>query len=1193
VLDPDGRPVPGAKVTLVRAASGVEDSSTITTATGDFFFSALQPTLYTLNVEASNFRGYSQANIKVDAAAETSLAAIKLEIGRVEAKVEVQAALQTLQTGNAEVTSTLRSKEIQGLPLFERDPLRLLVTQAGVSSNGRGDRVVNGQRVALSNVTLDSINVQESFLRGRALDVSTNRVRIDSVNEFTLVTSNPSLIYGVGSIQVATNTPTDLGQFRGSLYWNHLNNATAAQGWYDNWQGLPSRNLRNQAGATVSGPIIKNKLFYFANYEGLLRRNRQGRRTLVPTDTYKNGVLFLEDAAGVRRSINIAQITGKAADPVVAGVLASLPGSAQINDFRVGDSVRGQLNNFGGYAFQQREDQDIHLGLGKLDFVANRKNTFTFAYSVMNDRQDIPFLSTAAYATPNVYTSSRTNLISGSWRYNPTATLTNEFRVGMNMPRIDFINTSRERYNFTLFNTYPLDFLSGLVPDSSRGPENVAPANEGNCSSQLTNQRAFFSADSSNPFGGCNPQGRRERVFNLQNNASYLKGRHTFQFGVAVQRFGIEARREDDVLPSYRIRFNDTDYFRIADRLAFLNDGRPLRLSSFGEAVFGFPSGTFDAVVQRAVLTGRSSNYEFRRPLLNEFRLTNFSGYVQDSWKLSAKLNVNLGLRYEYFTPVDERLGMAVLPDLPQGGGDLIPLLYNRNYSHNFFGAGTNRRLSRPDRNNYSPYLGFAYAAASNLVIRGAYSINYVNDNYVRSVSTVVRENLVRSSLSGALADGNVSRGPTNLRGYLGDLSLSGLFNDFQGFNQVTAIDPNLQVPSVQQWNFGVQYKMKDWLFDGRYVGNHLAKGLRTIDVNQVQLPAAFLDVFQRNRAIALSNNPNASLVPFPGIRNGGFIDTAGRVDLNAFQFLVNGEAGELAKYFQQQGRNTGNNIFMANPLAPDGIFLLSNLGRSRYDAFQFNVTRRTNIGLTLLANYTFSKVLSDLPDDTAQRVEPYLDLKNRRLDRARAPFDLTHAVKLSWIYDLPIGKGRLSMGRANAVFGGWTLSGISIIQSGAPFSVLSQLGTLASRDRSFQNPASSSLSRNELAPFFGLVLDGSGPRFVQTQRLATRDAFGFRLPATYNNFSPAPAGGVGNLGLRSFNGPSSFNLDLALQKTIKVSESNRLQLRVEAFNVMNNVSWFVGDQILGGSAGLELGRQDIRPLYQPRRLQFALRYSF
>ena len=224
VSDPSGAPVPNAAVNLSLAGGSKPILTTVTTAEGLFSFTNVRPESYDLTVDSKGFLKYTLRGVKVDTARETSLPRIQLEVATVTQAVDVVADAQTIQTSNAEISTTVTNEQVRRLPLLDRDPISLIATQAGVSSNA-DDIVINGTRSSYSNITLDGINIQDNFIRTGGLGYQPNRLVLDQVSEFTISTSNTNATVGGGSSQITLTTPSGGNTYHGSAYWFNRNNA--------------------------------------------------------------------------------------------------------------------------------------------------------------------------------------------------------------------------------------------------------------------------------------------------------------------------------------------------------------------------------------------------------------------------------------------------------------------------------------------------------------------------------------------------------------------------------------------------------------------------------------------------------------------------------------------------------------------------------------------------------------------------------------------------------------------------------------------------------------------------------------------------------------------------------------------------------------------------------------------------------
>src|SRR5689334_1915572 len=290
VVDATGAAIPEATVSLQLPGSGTPAYSTKTTAAGAFTLPSVNPVSYDLVVEAKGFLTAKVSDVKVDPGSSRDIPAIKLDVAGVSQSVEVTTASDTVETSNAEMTTTISQSQIQALPVINRSPLGFLQTQAGIN-NAAGNTTVNGQRSTYVNVTLDGINVQDNFIRTNDVDFLPNLLLLDQVAEVTVTSSNASSASYGGSSQVQFTTPSGGNEYYGSAYWSNRNNYFAANTWFNNkaGTGIPFLN-QNQLGGSIGGPVLKNKLFFYSNFEAFRLRQQSSINTTVLTPDARNGI---------------------------------------------------------------------------------------------------------------------------------------------------------------------------------------------------------------------------------------------------------------------------------------------------------------------------------------------------------------------------------------------------------------------------------------------------------------------------------------------------------------------------------------------------------------------------------------------------------------------------------------------------------------------------------------------------------------------------------------------------------------------------------------------------------------------------------------------------------------------------------------------------------------------------------------
>jgi hypothetical protein len=1059
VEDAGGQPVPGARVTVALPESAVAYSSTLTSPGGTFLFPILKPALYELTVEAPGTRKVTLSNVRVDPAAETSLPAIRL------GSADAQAPQQPLQTTAVDVAFTATDREMSRLPLPRRDPLYLAETLPGVQNNGRAPLGIYGESAALANITYDGMNVNSIGLA----------LRTDQAGEATVVTGS---IAGCGCSQIAFSTPSGGRTFHGAAYWLIVPPATAARTWTDNSNNTPATTSLNQLGATFGGPLKKNRLFFFLNYEADLDRSTVTRTGDVPT----------------------APLTSR--DPLMQQVLALIPS-----------------NPSGTYRGVQSNGGSTQIALARLDYLASARHSFSLTFTDQRSSADDPTDSSVFGSKPTTTIGVSAPFYSASWRWSPTARWTNEVRAGANLSEIDFRNSLRSQFGFIAI----LDDPSVTV---------------------------------SQPMSGLDPERRADRQYGYQDNLTWTAGKHILQAGLWFQQYRLNS---DGV-----------------------NDGPLDSLTVPRYVVNVIAQGAIAQVDQRFNIASPTSGYSSGSTARSRLSANMISGYLHDDWKLLPSLTVSLGLRYDYLSRPNERTGAAIIPVLSGSASDAV---YDQNLTFAF--ASGAQPFYRKDFDNYSPYVGLAWkpSATLPLVARGGFNIAYLNDDLLPNLSIYALQNPFQSfDVTTDLSASPVplAKAPATPVPVLpSSLTLASLLAFANSYHQepgtVYAIDWNIRTPNVKYWNVGVESAPKGFQVDVRYVGNRLEEGPRSINRNQVMMSSDFLAAFSQVQAALKSGAPTSG---FPGLLGGGLCSNFSlancQPDLYARSLILTGQAGELARWFQGQGYNAAFNYnFLGNPLAPQGIDLLSQLGISRFDGLQVSIARHAAAGLDVSASYVFSKVLSTLDDYRQGAIDPYLNLHDPSLEWAPAPFNLTHSFKAAAIWDLPAP-------RAGRVLRGWSIAGIVIAQSGAPFSLLSGLGTFSSIADSGENTVTTSLTAGQIRQFFGIR---EGPGGTVSYVNAPAGVFA----------EPAP-GAVGTLQRRMFTGPGAFNLNLGLRKTVPLGERLRAEFRAESINLLNNVNWLVGDQTYLGTnskTNASVFDDNVTQWNAPRTFQFSLRLLF
>lgn len=1231
------------------------ERTTVTDSQGGFNVPQLQFGLYTVKVTAAGFKAYAATDLKIDAGQEYNLS-ITLEVGAVSEEVTVMAGADSINSTNAELSTTVSPQQIRELPLNGRNPLSLISLQAGANVTTGS---INGQRSSSTAVTRDGLNVQDNFIRtGRFVS---DQPTVDDTGEFTVTTQNTGVEQGGGSSSIQLVTPRGGSKYHGNLYEFNRNSKFTANSFFNNaaTPSLPKNFLnRNQFGGSFSGPmplpnfgeggnlLLRNKGFFFFNYEKFLLAQQatiSNLTTLLPQA--RNGDFTYLGTDGTTRTVNVLTGMGLNLSGTNAATFASAGGPLTVDPIiqarlisLLPTTANGTTTgiNFTQTTSVVRGDPLTRHGVTtRFDFDINNRNSIGFVFKRNNTADARTDLHGGFSPAVFVTQGGPTVFYAGSYRSTIGNNFSNEVRGGYQSSK-PFFNDEDH---------IPSDYLIG----------------------QTAGQTLFTS-----PEATFFDQGRDTGYKNIQDNAVYSRGNHSFRFGGQAEFFDFSPLNANGTVPTFTITTTANPntpglLSALLPGISAVDLGRANILRYTLAGIIG--SGT-----QTANLVDPATGYGFG-PAIDIFRHNLYSGYISDQWRVKPNLTLNLGLRYEYFTPLKTPVPKYLEPVITNQN-DIIGSLSSPTAVLDIVGKTTGKpgQYFNADKDNFAPSISFAYSpkfgegfmgklAGEGMVIRGGFRVNYQNDEYTKATSTLVAAN---PGLGSATLLARSSTGSTNLRSMLTPRSGFEALPNISTLPSVTSlpillstnnangaftrtlfgVDPNFQVQRNFEYNVGIQ---RNFLFgtviEARYVGGKTNSSARSNDFNQVDIekngfladfnkarencrlqglttaggatafdPAFFCTSAAFNPAIAGSQQ----LTVFNNLVGAGSLTNATNLG-----FIRNFQAGSLAReYIRLQQRGSVTFQPTTNAYA---VEILVNGGMSFYNALQTEIRRRFDKGLYFQVNYTFQKTLNDTLGDAnadQNRQGTFLDNNRPKLNYGRPDFDRTHTVNANMIYELPFGRGKRflnSGGVSDKVFGGFQFSSIINISSGPPIGVIDPRSTFNTRGNTRQS-AMSSLSTDEIKKLTGVFNTPNGIYYVNpsilnaTIRNATTNVTqagfdlnqplppGFTLVSVRaaNPIDQAPfanqkfffnkAGEVGNLPINFLNGMPFFNWDASISKSIRFSESMRLQLRVEAFNVLNNHIPFFGADLNIDSNSFGRVTQSYTA---PRIMQFGARFDF
>ena len=1141
VVDPSGAAIAGARITAVQLGTNTTFSTT-TTATGNYALPALEIGLYRIETEAVGFKRSIRDGVTLESGATLRLD-VAMEIGAVSEAVEVSARASALETESTRVSTNLTRKLVEDLPLVVSGQIRNVFNLALIApetkTGANGQFRIGGGQTASWEMTMDGVSLTSASTAYQYERAPISSAPVDAIQEFAVESTGMKAEYGRSMGTVSFTTKSGTNQVHGNAFEFLRNNATDARGFFA--QSTPVLK-QHDFGFTFGGPVYipkvyngKNKSFFFVSYEGF--RNRAGNNpsySTVPLPGMYNGdfsgwvnssgMIPLYDPASttlgpdgktyVRDAFAGNQIPVSRFSTVAKNYIALRPSSMVPN-------VAGSGPTLNFFSAQGGNITPWNKGTIRGDHQIGAQNHLSFLF--LKGEKDDDFALGQPPGLPNPFNgnsvwSRKNTSYRLSWDRTLSARIVNSLRGSFQREHgvIENVNSvdANQKWNAKLG-----------IPNTP-GPDHALPAM---AMSQYTTW-------SGNAWGG--DYGRN---FNLNDDVTIVKGSHTFKAGgffSADHWWGVGQHRPN----------GDFSFSSLAT--AIPGDQSNASGNGFASMLLGYPDRA-GLETPRAVL--QTYNY--------------YGGFFQDDWHVNHKLTLNLGLRYEYTSPVG---GGAILgltnweaslsgktggfenfdPSVPNpaAGGRPGAVVYSGNCSDGCSGKST---LFDSFKKAWGPRFGLAYQVRSGTVVR-MYAARSFAALKTTGGSTHYDGLILNTDWSSQ--DRDIVNFPTLLDKGLPPWTAPPYRSPSVDNNATVAYWQTYDAgrpPEYYTWGFDIQHQLPgNIVFSLGYAatkGVHLDSSVLNIN----QLDPKYLAQYGQALLLSNINSPAARAANIP-IPYAGF----------------NSSVAQALRPFPQ-----------FNDVQTNGSSVGERAGNSNYQSMMLKVDKRYSSGLTVLFSYVFSKLLADT-DNASSTGRQVMDGYNRRLEKSLSADDQTHVFRNALTYDLPIGEGKaLALhGITDKLLGSWSLSGFQDYESGTPYSVAPGI-----------SPVPTAGNRVSISSYTNWTATSGG--FDPFKNVWWNKA-AFGVDASGSPLSTAALNSIFGNATRTnpkARAPWILNENVSLAKNFKVTERIRITFRAEGFNLLNRVRWGTPDSTVTSSAfGIIRSQAN-----NPRQMQFALKFNF